>query len=286
MQSIPFFYFLKMIFNFLKNLCPKIVTLHYKSRNMKITFLGTGTSGGVPTIACHCDVCDSTDPHDKRFRSSVWIQTKGKSLLIDVGPDFRSQALINKIEHLDCALITHFHKDHLAGLDDLKQFYLMNNEPFPIFSNKSTLDNIHIDFSYTFQKNHITGIPKFSLHNVQERAFMYKDIEIQPIPILHHQLSILGFRIGKFAYITDGKTIPETSYKFLRNLDVLVINALRKTPHFSHFSLQEALEQIDIIQPKVAYLTHISHQLGKHNEVSKTLPNNVFLAFDQLTLEI
>lgn len=253
---------------------------------MIVKFLGTGTSGGVPMIGCKCDVCHSNDPHNKRFRSSVWIQVNNVSLIIDTGPDFRSQALINNIENVDAVLITHFHRDHVAGLDDIKPFCYKNKKPMPIFANDLTVEIIRNEFSYAFSDLKYEGIPEFITEEIDEHEFYFNNILIQPIPVFHYKLPVFGFRIGNFSYITDAKTIPTESYSLLKDLDVLVINALRRTDHFSHFSLAEALTEIEKINPKKAFLTHIGHQLGKHVDVEQELPKNVHLAYDGLTIEL
>ncbi|MDD4847700.1 MAG: MBL fold metallo-hydrolase [Bacteroidales bacterium] len=253
---------------------------------MILKFLGTGTSGGVPSLGCHCHVCQSKDTRDERLRSSVWLQIDGTALLIDAGPDFRTQALHQHISNIDAVLLTHFHKDHIAGLDDLKPFCFLNKKSLPLFANDSTLDAIKNDFSYALKDFSTQGVPHFSLQKIDEQQFIFNGISIQPIPVLHYQLPIMGFRIKNMAYITDAKIIPETSYQLLHDLDVLIINALRIQPHFSHFSLAEALNAINIIQPKVAYLTHIGHQMGLYQTIENQLPDSVHLAYDGLTIEI
>jgi phosphoribosyl 1,2-cyclic phosphate phosphodiesterase len=207
-------------------------------------------------------------------------------MVIDTGPDFRMQALTNKIEKLDCALLTHFHKDHIAGLDDVKPFSWSSHKPFDIYANKDTLNAVTSEFSYAFRQLHYPGLPEFQLHELNDKEFLIHHTSITPVPVLHHRLSILGFRIANFAYITDASYIPDSSMLLLKNLDVLVLNGLRETPHIAHFSLSEALQVIEQLAPKTAYITHISHDLGKHEVISKKLPKNVFLAFDGLTVEI
>jgi len=247
---------------------------------MEITFLGTGTSTGVPLIGCHCPVCCSDDPRDRRFRSSLYVKNDDVAVVIDTGPDFRTQMLENQIERLDAALITHPHKDHLAGLDDTKPFSWMNQKAFPIYGNKDSMDAVRNDFAYAFEKLRYPGTPAFDLHEIEKEPFTVKNTEIIPIPLLHYRMSVLGYRIGNMAYITDASTIPDNSFQLLKNLDILIINALRKKPHIAHFSLDEALQMIDAIAPQKAFLTHIGHDLGLYEDVSKTLPENVWLAYD------
>lgn len=247
-------------------------------------FLGTGTSGGVPVIGCRCEVCQSADKKDKRWRSSLYLRSKNVDLVIDTGPDFRTQILENGIERLDAALITHTHKDHIAGLDDAKSFSVINQKAFPIFADKHSIEVIEAEFSYAFQSFRYPGIPEFKLREVGEKPFFVDDLEIVPVPVMHYRLPILGYRVGTLAYITDANAIPADSLTLLQDLDVLVINALRTKPHIAHFTLQEALEMIEAVKPRRAFLTHVSHQLGLHEEVSKTLPENVFLAYDRLKI--
>jgi len=253
---------------------------------MDITFLGTGTSTGVPVIGCHCPVCSSNDKRDRRFRTSLYIKTDDIAIVIDTGPDFRTQMLENDIELLDAALITHPHKDHLAGLDDAKPFTWLNKKAFPIYGNKYTMDTVKAEFSYAFEKFRYPGTPTFDIYEVETEPFTINSTKIIPIPVLHYQLPVLGYRIENMAYITDASAIPEQSFHHLKNLDVLIINALREKPHIAHFSLNQALQIISTIAPQKAFLTHISHDLGLYEEVSKKLPENVYLAFDGLEVSI
>jgi phosphoribosyl 1,2-cyclic phosphate phosphodiesterase len=251
---------------------------------MTITFLGTGTSTGIPVIGCHCPVCSSNDKRDRRLRTSLYVKTENIAIVIDVGPDFRTQMLDNKIETLDAALITHPHKDHLAGLDDTKPYTWIHGKPFPLYGNKISIDAVKTEFHYAFEQFRYPGTPAFVLHEVEKEPFTINETEIIPIPAFHHKLPILGYRIENMAYITDASAIPETSFQLLKNLDILVINALRKKPHIAHFSLDEALQMVEKIAPQKAYLTHVSHDLGLHNEISEQLPENVFLAYDGLKM--
>lgn len=255
-------------------------------KNIKVTFLGTATSIGVPVIACHCPVCTSDDPKDQRFRSSVLIEIGEHTFGIDCGPDFRLQMLQNKVQRIDAILLTHEHRDHVAGLDDVRGFNYSLGRSIPIYCEQHVIENLKKDFSYIFADKKYSGIPELSLHFIENKNFSIDGNEFTPIRVMHHTLGILGYRTGDFAYITDGSFIADEELAKLTNLKVLVINALRLTSHFSHFSLDEAIAMIEKVKPEKAYLTHISHLLGKHEEVSKTLPPNIHLAYDGLVLEI
>lgn len=251
---------------------------------MDLIFLGTGTSSGIPVIGCHCEVCRSKNEKDKRMRSSIYVKSEETALVIDTGPDFRMQILHNEIEHLDAALITHTHKDHIAGLDDAKSFADINKRPFPIFANGDSAQIIENEFAYAFQSLRYPGIPNFELRKIDDQPFFIHNLKITPIPVMHYRLPILGYRIGSFAYITDASEIPSDSLKKLQDLDILVINALRITKHIAHFTLEEAIDMIRTIKPKKAYLTHMSHHLGLHDVVFGRLPKNIFLAYDGLKI--
>ena len=255
---------------------------------MKVRFLGTGTSQGVPVIACDCAVCTSKDIHDKRLRSSVLIELdNGKNIVIDTGPDFRYQMLRENIQHLDAILMTHSHKDHVAGLDDVRAFNYQQQSSISIYANRFTLDALQREFYYAFSAVKYPGVPQLELKEiVAEDSLVLYGNTIQTIEVLHYKMPVLGFRIGKFAYITDAKTVSETSREILRGVEVLVVNALQETPHISHFTLEEALRFIDDINPASAYLTHISHRFGTHEYIQSKLPKNVYPAYDKLCLEI
>jgi phosphoribosyl 1,2-cyclic phosphate phosphodiesterase len=255
-------------------------------QKIKVTFLGTATSIGVPVIACNCKVCVSENPKDKRFRSSVLIESGNQTFAIDCGPDFRQQMLQNKVEKIDAILLTHEHRDHVAGLDDVRGFNYSLRKSIPVYCEQRVIENLKKDFSYIFAEKKYSGVPELSLNTINEQNFSIGGAEFIPIRVMHHKLGILGFRMGDFAYITDGSHIANEELSKLSDLKVLVLNALRQTSHFSHFSLEEAIAIIDKVKPEKAYLTHISHLLGKHDDVNKTLPPNVCLAYDGLVLEI
>ncbi len=253
---------------------------------MDITFLGTGTSQGIPIIGSSHPVCLSENPKDKRLRSSVLIQSKDSDILIDCGPDFRQQALSANCNKIDAVLFTHEHSDHTAGLDDLRPFYFRQGN-IPVYAEKRVVEALKIRFNYIFKKdNKYPGVLTFDVNYIKNKEFYISKTKIIPVKVYHHNLPVFGFRIKNFAYITDAKTIPEIEIKKLKNLDVLVINALRQEPHISHFNMEEALNFIKLVKPKKSFLTHISHHLGFHDEVEKLLPKNVFLAYDNLKISI
>ncbi|MFO8001228.1 MAG: MBL fold metallo-hydrolase, partial [Marinilabilia sp.] len=229
---------------------------------MKITFLGTGTSMGVPMIACACDVCQSSDPHDKRTRSSVKIDTPDHTVVIDSGPDFRHQMLASETRHLDAILFTHEHKDHTAGLDDVRAFNWINEQPTLLYGENRLLEALKQEFSYAFksEEEKYPGVPELILHEISDTdSFPVCDLHVTPVRVFHHQMPVLGFRIGHFSYVTDASRIPPESMAKLKNSDVLVINGLRIEEHISHFNLDQALSVIEDLAPERAYITHISH---------------------------
>lgn len=245
--------------------------------------MGTGTSQGVPVIACGCQVCKSSDPYDKRLRTSVLIQTENQSIIIDSGPDFRYQVLRSGIQRLDAILFTHQHRDHIAGLDDVRSFNFVQKKAMPIYGNELVIQQIKREFHYVFE-NKYPGIPQLEIHQIDDNPFSIQGLPIIPIKVLHHKLPVLGFRINDLTYITDANSIPEPEYEKILGTKTLVINALQKDDHLSHFTLEEALEVIDKLKPEKAYLTHISHKMGLHKNVSEELPPNVELAFDGLSI--
>lgn len=257
------------------------------SNKAQLTFLGTGTSQGVPVIACPCAVCHSADEHDKRLRTSAMLEVDGKVLLFDAGPDFRQQMLHEDLQRLDAILVTHEHKDHTGGLDDVRAFNYVMQEPIDIFCEERVGRSIINEFAYAFADNKYPGTPEINLNTINDKhAFTAGGITVQPIRLLHYKLPILGYRIGHFAYLTDANHIPKESWPKLEGVEVLVINALRKEEHLSHFTLGEALNVIKHVNPTAAYITHISHQMGFHADVQKELPKNVFLAYDGLKVNL
>ncbi len=253
---------------------------------MKLTFLGTGTSQGIPVIGCNDKVCSSDNPKDRRLRSSVLIEWGNYSYVIDCGPDFRQQMLAAKVNHLDGIIFTHYHADHTAGLDDIRPFSQKNGQ-VPFYAQKKVIENLKERFDYIFTtKNKYLGAPNVDLNEIENKSFVLGNINVIPIEVEHGNLDILGFRFEKLAYITDAKAISNTEIKKMLDLEVLVINALRIDAHPTHLNLQEALEIIEKVKPKKTYLTHISHKLGFHKTVSKILPKNVFLAYDELEVSV
>jgi phosphoribosyl 1,2-cyclic phosphate phosphodiesterase len=251
---------------------------------VKITFLGTGTSQGVPVIACDCNTCQSTDPHDKRLRTSLLLQSGETVLLFDAGPDFRQQMLREHVTKLDSILLTHEHKDHIAGLDDVRAFNYKCQDAIDIFAEDRVQKAIKREYSYVFSEYQYPGIPKMRLNNIPDHSFTIKGIQIEPIRVFHYRLPVFGFRVGNFAYITDANYIQQESKEKLFGVKYLVINALRKEKHISHYSLREAIDLIHEISPKKAFITHISHQMGLHAQVSKELPAGISLAWDGLSV--
>jgi phosphoribosyl 1,2-cyclic phosphate phosphodiesterase len=255
---------------------------------LKITFLGTGTSMGVPMIACDCEVCRSSDARDKRTRSSVKIEVDDKVIVVDAGPDFRQQMLSSNTKRLNAILFTHEHKDHTAGLDDVRAFNWINREPAYLFGEERVLEALKTEYAYAFKdkEEKYPGAPELFLNEIGLNAFESAGSQVQPIRVFHHKMPVLGFRIGDFSYVTDASFIPNESMDLLRNSKVLVLNALRIKPHVSHFSLSQAIEVINELAPEQAYLTHISHHMGFHAEVSKQLPPNIHLGYDGLEIEV
>lgn len=253
---------------------------------MKVKILGTGTSQGVPVIACNCQVCQSTDPKDKRLRTSALINVDGVNIVIDAGPDFRQQMLREKVNDIDAILITHEHRDHVAGLDDVRAFNFMNKKPVDIYAEPRVQEAIKSDFAYSFVDNKYPGVPRINLYDLTLEPFEIKGVKITPIRLFHYKLPVFGFRIGDFSYITDANYISEEEKIKLFGTKYLVINALRKQKHISHFSLSESLEIIKDLSPKRAYITHISHKMGLHHDINEELPHGVSLAYDGLRFEV
>lgn len=250
---------------------------------MQITFLGTGTSTGIPQIGCTCPVCTSTDPKDNRLRTSVVVSVNGKNILIDCGPDFRQQVLRSGIGRIDAVLITHIHYDHTGGIDDLRPFG--GKHTLPIYLEAPVAEGIRTRLPYCFGDHLYPGVPNIRLQEIGVEPFTIENIEVTPIRVMHYKLPILGYRIGGLVYITDALTIPDEEYAKMKQVDVLVINALRKQPHLSHQTLDEALRVIERVQPREAYLVHMSHHMGLTAEVEKELPPHVHFAYDGLVVE-
>ena len=254
---------------------------------MNVYFLGTGTSQGIPVIGSHHSVCQSSDLRDKRLRVSVWISWENHSYLIDCGPDFRQQMLASNCQKVDGILYTHEHSDHTAGMDDIRPFYFKQGE-IPIYAHQRVIDNLKKRFDYIFEiENKYPGTPSVkTIEVVNNHPFPIGNKSAIPINVMHGNLQVFGYRIDDFAYLTDVKTIEKSEMDKLKNLKVLVVNALREEPHSTHFNLQEAIDFIALIKPEKAYITHISHILGFHEEVQKKLPKNVYLAYDNLEITI
>jgi phosphoribosyl 1,2-cyclic phosphate phosphodiesterase len=253
---------------------------------VKLTFLGTGTSQGVPVVACQCPVCLSDNPKDKRLRASVMIETDNLRLIIDAGPDFRQQMLQHQVRHLNGILLTHEHVDHIFGLDDIRAFNWVQKQATDIYAEERVQIAIRRIFDYVFATDKYPGIPQMHLHLIENKSFKIGNLEIMPIRGFHHKLPVFGFRFGKLAYVTDVNRLEKAEIDKLRGLEVLVVNALRKEDHISHYSLSQALEVIAEVKPGKAYLTHLSHQMGFYNEVQAELPENVFLSYDGLEIEV
>jgi len=251
-----------------------------------ITFLGTGTSQGVPVIACNCEVCTSPDPRDKRLRSSIMIEAEGKVIVIDSGPDFRYQMLRAKVKHLDAIVFTHEHKDHIAGMDDIRAFNYRQESAIDVYATMRVQEALKREFSYVFAEMKYPGIPEVNLKTIDLKPFSIGNILFRPVEVMHYKLPVLGFRIGDFTYITDAKTISETEKQKIKGTKILVINALQIEKHISHFTFVEAIAFAKEIGAEKTYFTHISHRLGRHESILGLLPKNITLAYDGLVLEV
>jgi len=253
---------------------------------LKITFLGTGTSQGVPVIGCGCKVCISADECDKRLRSSVLVEYGEQVVVIDTGPDFRQQMLKSGNSKLNAVLYTHEHRDHISGLDDIRAFNYIQKSPMDVYGEERVVRALKSGFPYVFAEKKYPGIPQVRMHIITNSAFQLGEMEVIPIRMMHYRLPVLGFRLGDFAYLTDGNYIPEAEKEKLFGVKYLVVNALRREPHISHFTLSEAVSLIEELSPRMGYLTHISHQMGLHADLEKELPSRIQPAYDGLVLEV
>lgn len=253
---------------------------------MQVTFLGTGTSGGVPLIGCQCGVCQSSDPRDKRLRTSIMIQAGPQTLVVDCGPDFRQQMLREHVRHIDGILMTHAHKDHTGGIDDIRAFNFILKQPVTFYCDYPTELGIKEQYSYAFTETDYPYLPKMNFVRIGEDAFDISGLPVTPIEVMHANMPVKGFRIHDFTYVTDAKTIAATERDKMRGTEVLVINALRHEEHYSHLTIAQALEIVEDVKPRITYFTHLSHQFGLHADMQKRLPEGVKIAYDGLKIEV
>ncbi len=253
---------------------------------MRVTILGTGTSSGVPLIGCRCEVCTSTDPRDNRLRTAAMVEIDGRVLVIDAGPDFRYQMLHHHVMTMDALLITHGHRDHVGGLDDIRPFNYLQGKVIDIYCDEWAESMIRGQYPYAFNNDNYDFAPKVKFHRVYLEPFLAAGIPITPIEVMHYKLPVRGFRIKDFTYITDAKTISDTEKEKIKGSKVLIVNALRANDHIAHYTIAEALQLVEEVKPEMTYLTHLSHQFGKHADMEGTLPANVRIAYDGLVLDI
>jgi phosphoribosyl 1,2-cyclic phosphate phosphodiesterase len=253
---------------------------------VKVTFLGTGTSQGVPVIGCRCAVCRSTDYRDQRLRVSVLIEENGRNLVIDTGPDFRQQMLRHRVQRLDAIVFTHEHKDHTAGMDDIRSYNFIQKKKIPLFATERVVNQLKREFYYVFEDTKYPGVPEVDVHLIDQEPFTAAGMLLTPIQVMHYMLPVKGFRVGDFTYITDANYISEEEQQKIKGSRVIVLNGLQQEPHISHYTLKQAVELLESWAPEVGYLTHISHKLGLQVEIERNLPINIRLAYDGLCIEI
>jgi phosphoribosyl 1,2-cyclic phosphate phosphodiesterase len=253
---------------------------------LKVTFLGTGTSHGIPLIGCNCEVCTSIDFRDKRLRTSIHISINDKSFIIDSGPDFRQQVLRERINHLTALIFTHQHKDHVAGLDDVRSYNYLQDKHIPVYATKMVVEHLKKEFPYIFADEKYPGIPLIDIVEIDNKPFQIEGVEFIPIEVLHYRLPVFGYRIKDFTYITDANYIPNSEKEKIRGSKVIVLNALQKADHISHFNLKQAIEVLEEFKPEKAYLIHLGHRMGLHRDVEKELPDFIRIAYDGLKIEL